>query len=179
MQGPVTGGIGAITGRAGASSGGVGNISGGIGSSSSTGSSVGSGIGSSTGTRGIGNIGGGGGMIAPSTPGAVSPPPSSMGSVQGYVDQAELARCNGLVGASRDQCLGSLRQRMDSGIGARAMPGGRIGSTPGAPGTSQTRPPVAVPGAPGAPTPPLGPGSGGLFQGPVTNPIAPAVPGGR
>lgn len=130
-----------------------------------------SGAGSVTGAGGIT----GSGVVA--VPGSTAPQPS-IGSTQGYVDQAELARCNGLAAGAREDCVGALRNRMDinSGVGARSSAGGRIGTGNGvgiAPGNQLPRPMIG-PTAPSASNVPMGPG--GAAQGPVTNPVAPVTP---
>ena len=135
--------------------------------------SVNSGIGASTGNSGFGSSTGSGsitGSASGNVPGSSTAPQPSTGSSQTYVDQAELARCNGLAGAAREDCVGNLRNRMDmnSGVGARSSSGGRISTGNGvgiAPGNQLPRPMIG-PATPAAPNPPMGPGSGGFPQSP-------------
>ena len=109
------------------------------GTGARSGAATNSGFGSSTGN----GAGSGAASTAPIT-----------SSTQDYVDQAEQARCNGLSGAARGDCLDRLRQRMDmnSGVGARSAPGGRLNPDPVgiAPGAQVPRPLVG----PTLPAPP-------------------------
>jgi hypothetical protein len=163
--------VGTSLGSAGASDSGVGAST--RGAAGGTGS-AGSGFGSSTGAGRVTGSGSLTGSGAVNVPGSTAPQPS-LGGTQNYVDQAELARCNGMAGAAREDCIGNLRSRMDmnSGVGARSSAGGRIGTGTGstngvgiAPGNQLPRPMIG-PSAPSTPStaasnPPMGPASGGV-----------------
>lgn len=114
--------------------------------------SPGSGTGASTGTGTVPGVGGG--TASPTGPSSV--PPAS--NVQGYIDQAEMARCNAMLGAAREQCVGDLRARSESGYGARTGPGGALGNT--APGSSPSPYSSSPSGAVNPESPAAGAGTG-------------------
>lgn len=151
-----------------------------VGSSQGGGSLSNSGTGARSGAGSVTGRGSSSGSGTLDLPGGSAVAQSSPGSTQAYVDQAELARCNGMAGAAREDCVGKLRDRMDmnSGVGARSAPGGRIGTGNGvgiAPGNRLPRP-MTGPTLPAAPNPPMGPASGGLPQSPLGNPVTPLTP---